>query len=53
MINSQYISKGLNHTFRLKSRKHACPTAKDLIENQFNGQKNWRANWSISNPERH
>lgn len=40
-----------NRTLRLNSRKPACLTAKDLIKNQFNGDKNWRVNWFISNSD--
>lgn len=42
-----------NCTLRLKSRKPVCLTAKDLIENQFNGENDQRTNWNISNPDSH
>lgn len=53
MINSQYIQTliHLNCTLRLESRKPAYLTAKDLIENQFNGKNDRRTNWSPSNPD--
>jgi hypothetical protein len=40
-------------TLRLKSRKPVCLTAKDLIQNQFNGENDWRTSWSLSNPDSH
>jgi len=34
----------MNCTLRLKSKKPVYLTAKDLIENQFNGENDWRTN---------
>ncbi|KAL4135432.1 hypothetical protein QTP88_007041 [Uroleucon formosanum] len=42
-----------NRTSRLKSRKPVCLIAKDLIENKFNGDNDWRSKWSLSNPDSH
>jgi len=42
-----------NHILRLKSRKPVCLTAKDLIENKFNGDNDWRSKWNLSNPDSH
>ncbi|KAL4096724.1 hypothetical protein QTP88_021619 [Uroleucon formosanum] len=42
-----------NRSSRLKSRKPVCLTAKDLIENKFKGDNDWRSKWSLSNPDSH